>query len=426
MKKSLISLLLALMLVCTMMPAVAESAVDETPYTITYISSRNATDAFMLCLEEIVDMYQETHPNFNMEIEYIPERVSFLQKVKILGASGELPDWFDADPDNYIESLADEGVLYDMEALYEELGVSDRFFDISKDYARLNDGRLYLFTWQCNAEYFFYNKNIFAEAGIEKTPETFDEFLEVCAKIKEAGYTPISVGDVTGGMFLRYMAFLPFRMTGNTYIEECCAGTRKFSEEPGIKAAAFMQELGQYFPEGFTTSDYDTFVNLFTSGECAMMYNGTWVLQNVVDENMNLRDEFGIFTMPAYAENDVTTANDYFANSGIGTAILAESMDEPMKEFLAFLFDNYADLLITKYNSIPSLMPSSTEGLPEIYLRVMEDASNVHTFAKCWDVVIDTSSLDTLNEQTVNLALGVLTPEEWAAELDAAIEENVG
>lgn len=426
MKKSLISLLLALMLVCTMMPAVAESAVDETPYTITYISSRNATDAFMLCLEEIVDMYQETHPNFNMEIEYIPERVSFLQKVKILGASGELPDWFDADPDNYIESLADEGVLYDMEALYEELGVSDRFFDISKDYARLNDGRLYLFTWQCNAEYFFYNKNIFAEAGIEKTPETFDEFLEVCAKIKEAGYTPISVGDVTGGMFLRYMAFLPFRMTGNTYIEECCAGTRKFSEEPGIKAAAFMQELGQYFPEGFTTSDYDTFVNLFTSGECAMMYNGTWVLQNVVDENMNLRDEFGIFTMPAYDENDVTTANDYFANSGIGTAILAESMDEQMKEFLAFLFDNYADLLITKYNSIPSLMPSSTEGLPEIYLRVMEDASNVHTFAKCWDVVIDTSSLDTLNEQTVNLALGVLTPEEWAAELDAAIEENVG
>ena len=186
MKKSLISLLLALMLVCTMMPAVAESAVDETPYTITYISSRNATDAFMLCLEEIVDMYQETHPNFNMEIEYIPQRVSFMQKVKILGASGELPDWFDADPDNYIESLADEGVLYDMEALYEELGVSDRFFDISKDYARLNDGRLYLFTWQCNAEYFFYNKNIFAEAGIEKTPETFDEFLEVCAKIKEA------------------------------------------------------------------------------------------------------------------------------------------------------------------------------------------------------------------------------------------------
>lgn len=99
-------------------------------------------------------------------------------------------------------------------------------------------------------------------------------------------------------------------------------------------------------------------------------------------------------------------------------------MDGQMKSFLAFLFDNYADLLITKYNSIPSLMPSTTEGVPEIYQRVMKDADSVNAFAKCWDVVIDTSSLDTLNSESVNLALGVITPQQWAEALDASIAEN--
>lgn len=425
MKRMLISLLLAVALLISAVPAFAETAaVDETPYTIHYVSSRNATDAFMLCLEEIVSMYQKTHPNFKMEIEYIPERASFLQKIKILGASNELPDWFDADPDNYIESLANEGYLTDMEELYKELGVNDRFFNISKDYARLNDGRLFLFTWQCNAEYFFYNKEHFAKAGIEKTPETFDEFLTACEKLQQAGFTPITVGDVTGGMFLRYMAFLPFRMQSNKYIEDAVKGVQKFADEPGIKAAEFMQSISKYFPEGFTTSDYDTFVNLFTSGECSMMYNGTWCLQSLVDENMNLKDQFGVFTMPKYTDADVTNQSDYFANSGIGTAILKDSMNDQMKSFMKFLFDNYADLLITKYNSIPSLMPSSTEGVPEIYLKVMDDANKVNTFAKCWDVVIDTSSLDTLNSETVNLALGVTTPQQWAAALDTAIAEN--
>lgn len=426
MKRILISLLLVMALVISAAPALAADAgiIDETPYSIHYVCSRNATDAFMLCFEEIVSMYQETHPNFNIEIEYIPERSSFLQKIKILGASNELPDWFDADPDNYIESLADEGVLYDMETLYEELGVSDRFFNISKDYARLNDGRLLLFTWQCNAEYFFYNKEHFAAAGIEKTPETFDEFLVACEKLAEAGYTPLAIGDVTGGMFMRYFAFLPFRMQGNQYIEDAVKGIQKFADEPGIKAAEFIQSIAKYFPEGFTTSDYNTFIDLFATGECSMIYNGTWMLNSVVDENMNLREEFDIFTMPKYTDADVTNETDYFANSGIGTAILKDSMDDQMKSFLAFLFDNYADLLITKYNSIPSLMPSTTEGVPEIYQRVMKDADSVNAFAKCWDVVIDTSSLDTLNSESVNLALGVITPQQWAEALDASIAEN--
>ena len=37
----------------------------------------------------------------------------------------------------------------------------------------------------------FYNTEIFDEAGVE-VPTTYDELLDACQKIKDAGYTPIS------------------------------------------------------------------------------------------------------------------------------------------------------------------------------------------------------------------------------------------
>lgn len=421
MKKMLLSLLLVLSLLLTMAPAFAETS-DE-PYTVTYLSSRGETSNQVLALMDIVGMYQETHPNFNMEVECISDRTAFLQKVKILASSDELPDWFDADPETFFASLVDAGYIADMEALYEELGVDDDFFNISKEYARLPDGRLNLFTWECNAEYFFYNKEIFAAAGIESIPTTFDELIEVCDKIVAAGYTPFAMGG--DWPKLRYFAMVPFRMAGNEYIEQASLGNISWGGDVGIEGAKWMQKLSSYFQEGWSTADYDTMVNLFTSGECAMIYNGTWMVSEVVDENMNLKEQFGTFGMPVFREDDKTTVKDYFANSGIGTAVLAASLDDQMKDFLQFFFENYADIMITKYNTLPSIMPSDTESLPELYQMIMNDAAVVGTYAKCWDVVIDQASLQTLHSATVDLCLGAITPEEWAAELDAAVAENL-
>lgn len=419
MKKTLLSLLLILSLLLTMAPAFAEA---EEPYTITYLSSRGETANQNKVLMDILAMYQETHPNFNIEIECISDRTAYLQKVKILASSNELPDWFDADPETFFTSLVDAGYIADMEAVMEELGVSDRFFNISKEYARLPDGRLNLFTWECNAEYFFYNKDIFAEVGVE-VPTTFDELIEVCDKLVAAGKTPFAMGG--DWPKLRYFAMVPFRMAGNEYIEQASLGNISWGNEVGIEGAKWMQKLSSYFQEGWSTTDYDTMVDLFTSGQCAMIYNGTWMVSDVVDESGNMLPQFGTFGMPSFREDDKTTAADYFANSGIGTAVLAESMDDQMKDFLKFFFENYADLMITKYNTLPSIMPSETEGLSDIYQKIMTDAAAVNTYAKCWDVVIDQASLQTLMSATVDLCLGAITPEEWGAELDAAVAENL-
>ena len=426
MKKSrILSLTLVLLLALASLPAAALASASDEALNIHYISSRSATEAAILALQKIADEYKQTHPNFNLEVENISDRTSYLQKIKILASSNELPDWFDADPESFFASLVDEGLIYDMQALYDELGVSDKFFNISKDYARLSDGSLYLFTWQCNTEYFFYNKDMFAKAGIESVPTTIEELFEVCAKLEAAGFVPLSMGGAASWPILRYSAFLPFRLTGNEYIEQACAGAASFGTEAGLESAQFIQDIAAYFQPGWTTADYDTMVDLFASEQIAMMYNGTWCVEFLVDENMELRDCFGYFPMPKYGAGDVTTADDYFANSGIGTAVLAQSMTPAMKDFMAFFFERYADVALFDYNLLPSLSPSTTEGLPQIYLDIIADATKVNTYAKCWDVVIDSASLDTLNKETMNLALGTITPQQFASSMDAIVAENV-
>lgn len=393
---------------------------------IHYMTTRNETDPVILTMQDIAGSYQEENPdlNFTFEVESIPDRTSYLQKLKILGASDELPEWFESDPDTWLASIAEQGKVYDINDLYDELGVQDKIFDISKEYAKLSDGSLWLMTFQCNTEYFFYHKDMFKDAGITEEPATFEEFMEVCEKLKEKGYTPLAVGSDWPP--LRYFAMIPFRMTGNSYIENAVSGNGSFGEEAGLMGAEFMQKLGDYFQMGWTTADSNTMNDLFTSGQTAMIYNGTWGLADMTDENKELIDDIDYFTMPIYSADDVSAPTDFFANSGIGTAIRADTMTDQMKDFVGYLLDNYAETALS-YNLLPSVMPDekTISNLPEIYQQIIKDVEGVNQYAKCWDVVIDSASVEPLEKETTSLILGEITPEEWAANMDEIVKENL-
>ena len=393
---------------------------------IHYMTTRNETDPVILTMQDIAGSYQEENPdlNFTFEVESIPDRTSYLQKLKILGASDEVPEWFESDPDTWLASIAEQGKVYDINDLYDELGVQDKIFDISKEYAKLSDGSLWLMTFQCNTEYFFYHKDMFKDAGITEEPATFEEFMEVCEKLKEKGYTPLAVGSDWPP--LRYFAMIPFRMTGNSYIENAVSGNGSFGEEAGLMGAEFMQKLGDYFQMGWTTADSNTMNDLFTSGQTAMIYNGTWGLADMTDENKELIDDIDYFTMPIYSADDVTAPTDFFANSGIGTAIRADTMTDQMKDFVGYLLDNYAETALS-YNLLPSVMPDekTISNLPEIYQQIIKDVEGVNQYAKCWDVVIDSASVEPLEKETTSLILGEITPEEWAANMDEIVKENL-
>lgn len=419
MKKKMTSLMTGTVLAASLFAMTSNAA--ERELTINWLSSRNASEAAIMAIQDIAEQYREENPDldFTFEIEGISDRTAYLQKLKILAASDELPEWFDSDPDSWFADIVADGKVYSFDDLYSELEMDDRIFSISKEYARLSDGNLSLMTLQCNTEYFFYNKDMFEAAGITEVPTTFDELIADCQTLQDNGMIPIAMGG--DWPILRYFAQVPFRMDSNDYIENAVAGTGSFGTEAGIAGAEFVQKIAQYFQVGWSSADYDTMVDLFASGQAAIMYNGTWALSqaNMLDENENMKENFGYFTMPVYSDADVTAPTDFFANSGIGTAVRADAMDDEMKAWMKYMLEHYAEASLS-YDQLPSVMPDdeTMDNLAPIYQQIIEDVSGVNVYAKCWDVVIDSSLVETLEKETVMLALGQETPEEWAANMD--------
>lgn len=397
---------------------------SEESFVINYVSSRGETDGALKTLKKLAADYAEEHPGFEFNVESIADRETYLQKIKILASSNELPDWFDADPEAFFEGLCKKGLIYSVDDLYSELGIEDKFFDIALDYPRLSDGNNYLMTWQGNVEYFWYHKEMFEEAGITETPKTLDELLDVCETLQQAGMTPIAAGNYD--MIMRYPAFMAFRLEGNDFIDNARMGKEKFDSETGIATADYTQKIAKYFSEGWTNSDATAQMDLFLNRGAAILYTGSWDTPDLTDEDMVLKDDISMFKMPINGEGDATTENDYFANCGIGTAILKDSMSEEMKDFVKYIWENFADTAMYEFNMIPSMMPSDSENLPELTRQILADLDNCGTFAQCWDVRLDPSTNEVYRKELATLGMGESTPEEFCQRMDEAVAQYAG
>ena len=405
----------------SMMNVWADKKEDSEPLVINYISARGETDAALKTLKKLAEDYKKDHPDFEFNVESIADRATYLQKIKILASSNELPDWFDADPEAFFEGLCKKDLIYSVDDLYDELGIKDKFFDIALNYPKLSDGSNYLMTWQGNVEYFWYHKDMFEKAGITETPQTLEDLLDVCKKLKDAGMTPISAGNYD--MIMRYPAFKAFRLEGNDFIDNARMGKEKFNSETGIATAQYAQDIAQYFSEGWTSSDATAQMDLFLNNGAAMLYTGTWDTPDLVDDEGNLKDDISMFKLPVDSEGTATGENDYYANCGIGTAILKDSMSDEMKDFISYVWDNFADTEMYEFNMLPSMMPSDPEKLPELTQQILSDLENCGTFAQCWDVRLDPSTNEVYRKELASLGMGESTPEEFCENMDKAVEQ---
>jgi ABC-type glycerol-3-phosphate transport system substrate-binding protein len=66
----------------------------------------------------------------------------------------------------------------------------DEFYNSTTQAKRAADGHMYVIPYDLVTTFFFYNKKLFAKAGITAPPKTWIEFLNVLAALKKAGVQP--------------------------------------------------------------------------------------------------------------------------------------------------------------------------------------------------------------------------------------------
>jgi len=397
-------------------------ALEETT-VVKWFASRPVDGEIDLTIREIAEKYSEEHEGtWKLEIETTADRPSYLQKLKTMIAGGNMPDIIDIDADPYCQELVDAGMLVNVKEFLESEGKYDSFYPIALRYQEFTDGTLYTLPLEYHVEMIWYNTEIFKEYDLE-APATMDEWLEICAVLKENGVTPIAVDGIDRWPVQRYLAMIPFRLTGNDYIIDLRNGEASMGDEVGLRGVSFLQEIGQYFNEGFAATDYATAQSLLLDGKAAMYYIGDWEL-NAMNEQYEA-GAIDYFYMPM-TDDAVTNANEFCVNSGIGMAFNVETFDEKTRDFINYVIENYGEI----YAGRQQMSPIKTE-LPEniefsdLYLRIREDMQNTgENFMKPWDTYLDSDTNTVMQDNMLLLASGDMTIEEFVNIVDAALEAN--
>lgn len=422
MKRNMMKALLTASVMGTVLAAGSMMAMAEDTVTVTWFASRPVDGAIDLAIRQIAQQYSEEHDgNWQFEVITEADRPSYLQKLQTLISGGNMPDIIDIDATPYCQQLVDAGMLVDVKEWLNEEGLYDKFEPTALAYQEFTNGTMYTLPLEYHVEMIWYNKEIFAENGLE-VPESMDEWLDVCEKLSEAGITPISVDGADRWPVIRYLAMMPFRETGNDYIISLSEGNASMGDETGRNGIEFFQKIGQYFQEGFAATDYATAQAMFLDGQSAMYYIGDWEIAAMQEAYENGTVDY--FYMPA-VDGALTQANEFCVNSGIGMAFNSETFDEKTKDFVKYVIENYGEIYagMDQMTPIKSELPEDHE-FSDLYLRVRDDMGTIgEHFLKPWDCYLDTNTCTVVNDNALLLATGDIDADTFIGLVDAALEE---
>ncbi|MDD9988220.1 MAG: ABC transporter substrate-binding protein [Spirochaetaceae bacterium] len=145
----------------------------------------------------------------------------------------------------------------------------------------------------------YYNKSLWAQAGLGDTPRTWEEFADACATLRAAGITPIITGGewVAGYAFSIFTSAEVFHHNPRWYADRW-AGTVSF-EEGFAEAAEYYKQLVDdgCFNKGALSVGYADLEQQFLAGKAAIYPMGSWF--TAAEANADKDFEVGVFYAPS-------------------------------------------------------------------------------------------------------------------------------
>ena len=156
--------------------------------------------------------------------------------------------------------------------------VMKSLLDLSKTYSE--DGKIYAIPYQPFTFLIMYNKDHFAKAGITKTPETWNEFKDACAKLKSAGFIPLTVDDAYVDILYGYQLA---RYKGSDWVKKLVLDGL-WDDSAVLKAAKDWEEIYKlgYLSPNVAGNKFPQGQQEIANGEVSMYLNGTWLVNEVM------------------------------------------------------------------------------------------------------------------------------------------------
>ena len=166
----------------------------------------------------------------------------------------------------------------------------------------------------------FYRKSNFAKWGVSE-PKSWDDFLDLCDKLKSKGVAPIGLGagGNTAWVASAWFDYLDIRINGAEYHRELLAGKHRFDDPEVRKVFDRWQEVLPYFDPNGTAGAFQDATTALLNGRSGMMLIGTFFADAAPKDAL---DDIDFFRFPIIDPKvplaEEAPTDGYFASARTG------------------------------------------------------------------------------------------------------------
>jgi ABC-type glycerol-3-phosphate transport system substrate-binding protein len=186
----------------------------------------------------------------------------------------------------------------------------------------------------------YYNKKMFADAGITAEPKTYADLLAAAEKLKAKNIQPFVTGGVHDnlGVFFAGLAGTDVYAKNPKWMADRRAGKVKFCDADWKAAAAKLANLSAkgYLNKGDVSRDYAATQQAFLDGKGAIYPMGNWFASALDDPKTKPAFDVGQFNWPT---DDGTMVVPAFTGGGLLVNANAKNLDAARKFAIAFQTD---------------------------------------------------------------------------------------
>lgn len=365
---------------------------------------------------------------YRIQKEDVPGDANYVDKIKVQLGTGDLPPVVYGGGYNLLDLALAKDVVVDLtpyveadpewKALYSDVALT----------TNSRDGKIYASSSEGSLVGYFYNKDLFAQAGIDAPAKTWDEFWQQCDKLKAAGITPLALDTADSAWVTSLWAGAMIATSGDEGYEFMKQmNPIDYNNQPTIDAFTNVQKMLQEY----TTLDaiggkYEHAANNFLSGQAAMIANGPWMIGDFSDETKttaDFADKVGVAIFPGNFVYDAPIQG-YFVTKQDDPAL-----EEAAVEMVKFFTSAHAQQVALE---VQGMVPASstveiTETAKQNYPLLVEfldlaEGATVRT--DNLQATMYPNLLDVVSQDLPLLASGEMTPTEFCQTLSTEAAKN--
>lgn len=258
---------------------------------ITIIHGWGSTEEDHVAMRGIYSDFEEQNPDIKLRLLSMPTNNDMIRKVEDMIMVGEIPDVIflggQGRDSIYRFMVQNELALDLMPYIQNDEELKNSIAPNNLDYWTTDGGELYTVSdVLLLSGGYWYNEDIFRQAGVWEVPGTFEEFEEACRKIQlwaaeeENGVEPLQI-PAEG-----YLYFADYIMVaeGGSCAEAIARNEILIEERQMSNMLKQLQDIFTYSAVKGQAYSYRDEISMFNEGKLAMYINGIWAASAIADE----------------------------------------------------------------------------------------------------------------------------------------------